>query len=302
MLEAPGTAAIWADKSAAALRLTGKPQPLRKCVGHLFQPGGGGPCFCDIEQIMKSAQRGKEIPVNSRKEIDYSTLFSILDALMSKGLTQMELYQKIGTAVCSRPEKGAAAGAAEYLQKNYPDTAGFSPRNVRRMREFCRTYQSNPDLLSEAAKIGWTQNVVILEQCETEEERRWYIQAVQQFGWSKQQLIQEIVDSAHTKKVLDNTSEVCYNEDEINSYAERAEETPVQDMERPVAQNNAADNRADAINRANDTSYGKLCIHLVPKNKASKVYDSYTPIQYNLHLQNETQRKTASVGHCHSPP
>ena len=73
---------------------------------------------------MKSAQRGKEIPVNSRKEIDYSTLFSILDALMSEGLTQMELYQKIGTAVCSRPEKGAAA---EYLQKEFPDTAGFSP-------------------------------------------------------------------------------------------------------------------------------------------------------------------------------
>ena len=60
--------------------------------------------------------------------------------------------------------------------------------------------QSNPDLLSEAAKIGWTQNVVILEQCETEEERRWYIQAVQQFGWSKQQLIKEIVDSAHTTR------------------------------------------------------------------------------------------------------
>lgn len=174
------------------------------------------------------------------------------------------------------------------------------------MREFCRTYQSNPNLLSEAAKIGWTQNVVILERCETEEERRWYIRAVQQFGWSKQQLIQEIVDLAHTKKVLDNTSEVCYNEDEINSNAERAEETPVQDMELPAAQTNAADNSADAIDRANDTSYGKLCIHLAPKNKASKIYGLYTPIQYNLHLQNETQRKTASddasVGYCHSPP
>ena len=52
---------------------------------------------------MKSAQRGKEIPVNIRNETDYSTLFSLLKAFMSEGLTQMELYQKIGTAVCSRP-------------------------------------------------------------------------------------------------------------------------------------------------------------------------------------------------------
>ena len=244
--------------------------------------------------------------MNIRKGTDYSTLYSILKALMSEELTQMELYQKIGAAICSRPEKGAAVAAAEYLQKNYPDAAGFSPRNVGRMREFCRTYQSNPDLLSEAAKIGWTQNVVILEQCETEEERRWYIQAVQQFGWSKQQLIQEITDSAHTKKVLDNTSEVCYNEDEINSNAECAEETPVQDMELPVAQNNTADNSTETIGRKKDTSSGKLYIHRVSESGETKVYCPYAPIQCNIHFQNETQRKAAhdevSIDHCHSPP
>ena len=92
--------------------------------------------------------------MNIRKGTDYSTLYSILKELMSEELTQIELYQKIGVAICSRPEKGAAVAAAEYLQKNYPDTAGFSPRNVRRMREFCRTYQSSPSLLAEAMKIG----------------------------------------------------------------------------------------------------------------------------------------------------
>lgn len=51
MLEAPGIAATRADKSAAALRLTSEPQPLRMCAGHSLRPGGGGPCFCDIEQM-----------------------------------------------------------------------------------------------------------------------------------------------------------------------------------------------------------------------------------------------------------
>ena len=149
-------------------------------------------------------------------------------------------------------------------------------------------------------------NIVILEQCGTEEERRWYIQAVQQFGWSKQQLIQEIVDSACTKKVLDNTSEVCYNEDEINSDAERTEETSVQDMELPVVQTNAVDSSMETIGRAKNVSSGKRCIYLVSESKANKLYYPYTPIQYNIHLQNELQMKTASNGasarHCHSPP
>ena len=33
-----------------------------------------------------------------------------------------------------RPEKGAAIAAAEFLQTNFPDRTGFSPRNVRQMR------------------------------------------------------------------------------------------------------------------------------------------------------------------------
>ena len=31
-------------------------------------------------------------------------------------------------------EKGAAIAAAEFLQTNFPDRTGFSPRNVRQMR------------------------------------------------------------------------------------------------------------------------------------------------------------------------
>ena len=40
----------------------------------------------------------------------------------------------IGKAIGQRPEKGAAIAAAEFLQANFPDRTGFSPRNVRQMR------------------------------------------------------------------------------------------------------------------------------------------------------------------------
>ena len=119
--------------------------------------------------------------MNVRKPIDYSAIFAALDTLITTALSQMELYCKIGKLVSSRPEKGAAVAAAEYLGKAYPDVSGFSPRNLRRMRDFYRAYQDTPEVLAEAMTIGWTQNVVILEAEVTLQEQIWYIQAARQF-------------------------------------------------------------------------------------------------------------------------
>lgn len=101
--------------------------------------------------------------MNIRKPVDYSAMFSTLDKLVAVNLPQMELYCEIGRLVNGRPEKGAATAAAEYLCAAHPDTSGFSPRNLQRMREFYRAYESTPEVLTQAMTIGWTQNVVILE-------------------------------------------------------------------------------------------------------------------------------------------
>lgn len=84
--------------------------------------------------------------MNIRKNIDYTEMYTALDfAMEAAGKQQMELYCEIGKAVSQRTEKGAAVAAAEYLAKKYPDVQGFSPRNLRRMRDFYRTYKS-PEL------------------------------------------------------------------------------------------------------------------------------------------------------------
>ena len=93
--------------------------------------------------------------MNVRKPVDYSAMFEALDTLMAADLPQMELYCEIGQLVSGRPEKGAA----EYLSSVHPDATGFSPRNLRRMREFYRAYESDPEVLVGAMAIGWTQNM-----------------------------------------------------------------------------------------------------------------------------------------------
>ena len=144
--------------------------------------------------------------MNIRKPTDYSMLFSALDMLMCQNLQPLELFLAVGQEIDSRPEKGAAVAASEYLQNTYPEISGFSPRNVRRMREFFRAYKSNPALMAEALKISWTHNVLIFEKCHSEQEQLWYIRAVQQFGWSKQTLLEKITHSAY-QEPMENEQE-----------------------------------------------------------------------------------------------
>lgn len=157
--------------------------------------------------------------MNICKNIDYSEMYAELDKAMAADIPQMELYCEIGKAVCQRTEKGAAVAAAAYLSRQYPDVQGFSPRNLRRMRDFYRSYQGQPVLLSLAMELGWTQNVVILESELSTELREWYLKAAMQFGWSKVELQLNIASGLHEKIVLDFEQKVCDNEAVRNDYS-----------------------------------------------------------------------------------
>lgn len=152
--------------------------------------------------------------MNIRKPTDYSAMYAVLDQLMETTMPQVEQYFEIGRVVCARLEKGAAVAASEYLQAAYPKVSGFSPRNLRRMREFYRAYENTPELFRSAMKLSWTQNVVILEAELSMEERAWYLRAVEQFSWSKKELADQIRASAHLENSLDGAVGMCYTERE----------------------------------------------------------------------------------------
>lgn len=150
--------------------------------------------------------------MNIRKPIDYSIMFSALEALMAAELPQMKLYCEIGRLVSSRPEKGAAVAAAEYLQSQYPEASGFSPRNVRRMRDFYKMYESYPLFMEQALRLNWTQNAVVMEADLSMEERVWYLRACAEYQWSKSELQSKIDSNAHLEVPLDRIRQSWYND------------------------------------------------------------------------------------------
>ena len=160
--------------------------------------------------------------MNKRKPVDYTAMYTALDTLLQTDLPEAELYFEIGRAVCARPEKGAAVMAAEYLQANYPECKGFSPRNLRRMREFYRSYADNSELRAMALKLGWTQNAVILEECEDIGgavqlqvyllELAWYLRSALEHHWTKAELLGQIQAGAWLREGLDEPDNTCYTE------------------------------------------------------------------------------------------
>ena len=166
--------------------------------------------------------------MNIKKPVDYSTMYRELATIPAKNLPQMIEIHAIGKVISQRPEKGAAVAAAEFLQTNFPDRAGFSPRNVRRMRDFYKTYENDQALLRLAMKIGWTLNVVIMEAELTRDVRKWYLEQARAQQWSKVVLLEKLASAAHLEKSLDESKQDWYTK-ENDECSERMqhEEDPV---------------------------------------------------------------------------
>ena len=147
--------------------------------------------------------------MNVRKPVDYGAMYRELSAILAQNLPQMDEVYAIGKAISQRPEKGAAVAAAEFLQANFPDRTGFSPRNVRRMRDFYKVYENDQTLLRLAMKIGWTLNVVIMEAELTSVQRISCLQGAAAERLSKKKLLEIILNDAFAEKPIDEPDEIC---------------------------------------------------------------------------------------------
>ena len=102
------------------------------------------------------------------------------------------LYSSIGKFICQQGEKAFVAHLAKLLGSQLPQIGGFSMRNLRRMRDFYHTYENQPELMHKAQTLGWTQNAVILDCCETDAQRSFYMGLAAEKKLSKLALMRAI--------------------------------------------------------------------------------------------------------------
>jgi predicted nuclease of restriction endonuclease-like (RecB) superfamily len=55
-------------------------------------------------------------------------------------------------------------------------------------------------------EIGWTHNLIIMENCKDDLEREFYLRMTRKFGWTKNVLLHQIENRAYEKTLLNQTN------------------------------------------------------------------------------------------------
>ena len=107
------------------------------------------------------------------------------------------LYWQVGTAL-NEQVRAARWGAkildqlARDLKLAFPDLGGFSPRNLRYMRQFAAAWPAPEFWQPVVARLSWSHHLILLEKLDSEDQRLWYAQAALEYGWSRNVLAMQI--------------------------------------------------------------------------------------------------------------
>lgn len=133
------------------------------------------------------------------------------EALKAVNKELISLYLDIGRMINDQQNKqgwgkSIVRNLAKDLQIEFPGMQGFSERNIWYMRNLYMAYIRSPKLQPLVAEIGWTHNIVVLENCKSDLEKEFYMRMVRKFGWTKNVLVHQIKNRAYEKTLLNQTN------------------------------------------------------------------------------------------------
>ena len=99
----------------------------------------------------------------------------------------ISMYFRIGKSISENASYGSnfINLLSVSLKHDFPDTTGFSPRNLSRMKKFYEEYCDLPNLPPAVANLSWTHNYVLIEKVKDINKRIWYAKKAFENSWSK---------------------------------------------------------------------------------------------------------------------
>ena len=139
----------------------------------------------------------RPLPYNEFDEILTIIHSSQIRALASVNRELIAMYWEIGKFVSEKTAtdgwgKSTVSALASYLQSNIPSSTGFSERNIWRMKQFYETYKDKEKLSPLVAEIPWTNNLLIMTACKTDESKEFYLRLCIENHYSKRELERQI--------------------------------------------------------------------------------------------------------------
>jgi predicted nuclease of restriction endonuclease-like (RecB) superfamily len=119
----------------------------------------------------------------------------------------IDLYWNIGHYISNKSEKdgwgsGTVRNLSDFLRETEHNSKGFSSQNLWRMKQFYETYHKNEKLSLLVREIGWTNNMLIVSQTKTEEEKEFYIKLTAREKYSKEELSRQLESGLFERSML----------------------------------------------------------------------------------------------------
>jgi predicted nuclease of restriction endonuclease-like (RecB) superfamily len=160
-------------------------------------------------------------------ENDFQKIVSIIEnakirAIKAVNTELIEMYWQIGKFISEKSKndgwgKGVVKEFSDFLQKKYPSSNGFSPQNIWRMKQFYETYCKNEKLSPLVRELSWSNNLLILSGCKTDEAREFYLRLSIANNYGKRELERQIdsalfertmISSANNKSLIERNPSV----------------------------------------------------------------------------------------------
>lgn len=114
------------------------------------------------------------------------------------------LYFRLGKIVSENASYGNKfiQNFSTSLRLEFPNTDGFSERNLSRMKKFYEEYKDLSILPTALAKLPWSHNMLLLDKVNDLEIRKWYAEKCFENGWSHTVLEHQIDSGVYERQVL----------------------------------------------------------------------------------------------------
>lgn len=118
----------------------------------------------------------------------------------------IKMYWKVGEFLSKETEHASYGDAyideiSREIQDTFPGIKGFNRRGLYRMKKFYETYKDNEIVTPLVTQISWTNHLLIMSGCKTDEEREFYIRLCIKENYSKRQLERQL-DSGYYERYM----------------------------------------------------------------------------------------------------
>ena len=159
-----------------------------------------------LTQIERGVAMEKDLSISNFTEIVNIIETAKNNAYKKVNEELIKMYWKIGGYLHNQSSNAEFGDAyvdaiSEEIVRNFPGIKGFSRRGLYRMKQFYETYAQNDVVTPLVTQISWTNHLLIMSGCKSDEEREFYIRLCIKEKYSKRQL-QRQLDSGYYERYM----------------------------------------------------------------------------------------------------